>query len=76
MLLVSSHPTNTGGTVFYKDIKFMEEDLDGRKFIFRGIQPGDYTYDGKWKLIVTEDSLTCDCGKGMYCPFVRQEKIV
>lgn len=62
--------------MYYKDIRFMEDatNENGPKYIFAGINPGDYTYFGAWKFTVTQEALDCDCGKGMFCPLVKQER--
>jgi hypothetical protein len=58
----------------YRKLSKVEELIDGRMYFRRGINPGDIVIEDRCKYTVTQNALDCDCGKGVFCPYVIQEK--
>lgn len=62
--------------MMFDSVEVMEIVVDGdRMEIHPNVNTGDYAIENGWKFIVTDESRHCDCGKGMYCPYVIQEKV-
>lgn len=52
-----------------------EEEIDGRRYLRPTVKAGDLvTLDSGWVVTITQESLDCDCGKGVLCPYNPQTK--
>lgn len=52
----------------------VEEEAYGRMEFRPGIQAGDTVDFGVWRRTITQGALDCDCGKGVFCPLVIEER--
>jgi hypothetical protein len=49
-----------------------DEVVDFFGFIYPWVKPGDSVKYGNTIIVMNQEGLDCDCGKGLWCPFFPQ----
>lgn len=55
-------------------IDMVEMEDDGYTYLHPALKAGDTVYNASGTVfVITQEGLDCDCGSGVYCPFITQE---
>jgi hypothetical protein len=60
----------------YRKIDKVEELVGTSMYLRPHIKAGDVLIADRCKYTITQNAIDCDCGKGVFCPWVKQERNV